>query len=139
MTRRNLYAFTNPTGPGYPAYVSLNRDDDEPIVLTVRSKGAAHASQITLDAGQLLDLGSAMLFAGGEAVLQDDPECNQPPRGWRCTRTAKHTGPCAALPRWWNAAGWFAVSDRIAMVAIALGVLGAAAGFVSMLRWLVER
>lgn len=24
--------------------------------------------------------------------------CTRPPPGWRCTRDAKHTGPCAALP-----------------------------------------
>lgn len=24
--------------------------------------------------------------------------CQLPPNGWHCTRTAGHTGPCAALP-----------------------------------------
>jgi len=28
--------------------------------------------------------------------------CRRPPRGWRCSRTASHGGPCAARPAWWN-------------------------------------
>lgn len=25
-------------------------------------------------------------------------ECQRPPRGWRCTRSVGHEGPCAAIP-----------------------------------------
>lgn len=25
------------------------------------------------------------------------PQCTMPPKGWRCTRGAGHTGPCAAV------------------------------------------
>jgi hypothetical protein len=27
-------------------------------------------------------------------------------RGWWCSRTAHHNGPCALRPRWWNLR-WF--------------------------------
>jgi len=26
------------------------------------------------------------------------PECSLPPSGWKCTRSAGHEGPCAAVP-----------------------------------------
>jgi len=29
-------------------------------------------------------------------------DCRLAPRGWWCSRTAGHRGPCAARPCWWN-------------------------------------
>jgi hypothetical protein len=37
--QENLYAFTECTGKSYPGYVSLNRQPDGSITLTVRSPG----------------------------------------------------------------------------------------------------
>jgi hypothetical protein len=39
MTARSIYAYTGPTGPGYPAYVNLSRDgqDGHDFRLIVRS------------------------------------------------------------------------------------------------------
>lgn len=45
-----------------------------------------------------------------QALLDDDERrpapsadrCDRPPPGWRCTRSAGHDGPCAALPADWT-------------------------------------
>lgn len=36
-------------------------------------------------------------LAGYEAAQADAKVCHLPPHGWRCTRTANHDGPCAAV------------------------------------------
>jgi hypothetical protein len=36
-------------------------------------------------------------LAGYEAAQADAKVCHLPPHGWRCTRTAGHDGPCAAV------------------------------------------
>ncbi len=37
MPRENLAAHTEPTGPGYPAFLSINRLDDGAVEVIVRS------------------------------------------------------------------------------------------------------
>jgi hypothetical protein len=32
----NIFAYTGPTDPGYPAYVSINRNEDGDVVVSVR-------------------------------------------------------------------------------------------------------
>jgi hypothetical protein len=41
------------------------------------------------DAGRLI---------GFQEYASRTSDCNVPPNGWRCTRSAGHEGPCAALP-----------------------------------------
>lgn len=35
-------------------------------------------------------------FAGSAMYQRRKPRCQRPPRGWRCSRTPNHDGPCAA-------------------------------------------
>lgn len=63
--RTNLYAYTEPTPTdGYPGYVSLNREPDESVTLTVRSPGHGgnQVGTITLPPAVLRWLASAMKF-----------------------------------------------------------------------------
>ena len=66
MTERtNLYAFTEPTpAGGYPGYVSLNREPDESVTLTVRSPGHGgnQVGTITLPADVQTTLGAVLKF-----------------------------------------------------------------------------
>jgi hypothetical protein len=49
------------------------------------------------------DRGTRCQFCIGHAG--PDPHrygvCTRAPRGWYCTRSSHHDGPCAAHPRWW--------------------------------------
>lgn len=38
---------------------------------------------------------------GEEIVVDERPQCDRAPRGWRCTLRYNHDGPCPARPRWW--------------------------------------
>lgn len=63
--RTNLHAFTEPTPTdGYPGYVSLNREPDESVTLTVRSPGhgGSQVGTITLPRGVMLALADALKF-----------------------------------------------------------------------------
>lgn len=35
-----------------------------------------------------------------------NPKCHRPPKGWRCSREANHSGPCAAHPQGWRKLFW---------------------------------
>lgn len=64
MTERtNLCAYTEPTPTdGYPGYVSLNREADDSITLTVRSPGhgGTQVGTITLPIRACISLASAL-------------------------------------------------------------------------------
>ena len=69
--RTNLYAFTEPTPTdGYPGYVSLNREPDDSVTLTVRSPGhgGARAGTITLPEDVAAALAAALTLGGVEMV-----------------------------------------------------------------------
>ena len=58
--RTNLYAYTEPTPTdGYPGYVSLNREPDKSVTLTVRSPGHGGTQVGTIT------LGGVEMVAGG--------------------------------------------------------------------------
>lgn len=65
MSRVNLFAFTEPSREvGYVGYVSLNREADGSVTLTVREPGATEPPQatITLPIEALRALGDAARF-----------------------------------------------------------------------------
>lgn len=65
----NLYAYTPPaTGPGYVPYLSLNRQADGSVTLTVRSANDVNQSSITLPNSVMLDLADAL---NDEALRQE--------------------------------------------------------------------
>ena len=69
--RTNLYAHTEPTPTdGYPGYVSLNREPDESVTLTVRSPGHGgnQVGTITLPADVAAALATALTLGGVEMV-----------------------------------------------------------------------
>lgn len=69
--RTNLYAHTEPTPTdGYPGYVSLNREADESVTLTVRSPGHGgnQVGTITLPADVAAALATALTLGGAELV-----------------------------------------------------------------------
>ena len=69
--RTNLYAHTEPTPTdGYPGYVSLNREPDESVTLTVRSPGHGgnQVGTITLPADVAAALATALTLGGVELV-----------------------------------------------------------------------
>lgn len=67
--RTNLYVHTEPTPTdGYPGYVSLNREPDDSVTLTVRSSGhgGTRAGTITLPRGVMLALADSLKFDGAQ-------------------------------------------------------------------------
>ena len=69
--RTNLYAHTEATPTdGYPGYVSLNREPDESVTLTVRSPGHGgnQVGTITLPADVAAALATALTLGGVELV-----------------------------------------------------------------------
>ena len=62
--RTNIYAFTEPT-PGYPAYVSVNAEEDGKISITVRSQGDGGTKVGTIE------LGYVAARAMAEAILHE--------------------------------------------------------------------
>lgn len=69
--RTNLYAFTEPTpAGGYPGYVSLNREADGSVTLTVRSPGHGgnQVGTITLPEDVAAALAAALTLGGVEMV-----------------------------------------------------------------------
>lgn len=69
--RTNLYAHTEPTpAGGYPGYVSLNREPDESVTLTVRTPGhgGTRAGTITLPEDVAAALAAALTLGGVEMV-----------------------------------------------------------------------
>lgn len=70
MTERtNLAAYTEPTpAGGYPGYVSLNREADGTVTLTVRSTGhgGAQVATITLPEAVMVSLAAALTEAGAQ-------------------------------------------------------------------------
>ena len=67
----NIYAYTEPTPTdGYPGYVSLNRQPDESVTLTVRSPGhgGSRAGTIPLPANVADALAAALTLGGIKMV-----------------------------------------------------------------------
>lgn len=67
---KNIYAMTEATGMGYPAYVSLNAPEDGGLhVLTVRSRGnyGRDTGTISLTRQELRDLANRILVEVGPA------------------------------------------------------------------------
>lgn len=58
---RNVYAWTE-VAPNYPAYVSLNQDEDGTYRLSVRSSGNQDSQTIRLTSIQLAELGNKILM-----------------------------------------------------------------------------
>lgn len=49
-TQHNIFAYTEPTPPeGYPAFVSINRDDQGRHTITVRSRGNGGRDLATIE------------------------------------------------------------------------------------------
>lgn len=72
--RTNLAAYTEPTpAGGYPGYVSLNRESDGTVTLTVRSTGhgGSQVATITLPEAVMVSLAAALTKAGAPASFQD--------------------------------------------------------------------
>lgn len=61
-SQENIHAFTEPSG-SFPAFLSLNKDDDGRLLLTVRSRGNSgrDMAQIEMSPDQLDDLAAAIL------------------------------------------------------------------------------
>ena len=60
MSQKNIAAFTETTGEPYPAYVSINRNDDGSVItITARERGHNGEKQVTLEIpeDELLQLG----------------------------------------------------------------------------------
>lgn len=69
--RTNLYAYTEATPTdGYPGYVSLNREPDESVTLTVRSpgNGGTQVGTVTLPEDVAAALAAALTLGGVEMV-----------------------------------------------------------------------
>jgi tartrate dehydratase alpha subunit/fumarate hydratase class I-like protein len=58
--RKNYHAFTGITNP-YPAYISVNQEEDFKISVTVRGEGSETASTIYMTAEQAEQLATDML------------------------------------------------------------------------------
>ena len=54
---KTIHAHTE-TGASHPGYVNISEQDDGRITVTVRNRGQANASTITLDRDQLAALGA---------------------------------------------------------------------------------
>jgi len=54
---KTIHAHTE-TGASHPGYVNISEQDDGAITVTVRNRGQANASTITLDRDQLAALGA---------------------------------------------------------------------------------
>lgn len=65
---KTIHAHTE-TGASHPGYVNISEQDDGAITVTVRNRGQANASTITLDRDQLAALGAdvAAFLAPAEA------------------------------------------------------------------------
>lgn len=65
---KTIHAHTE-TGASYPGYVNISEQDGGAITVTVRNRGQANASTITLDRDQLAALGAdvAAFLAPAEA------------------------------------------------------------------------
>lgn len=51
----NIFAYTEPTPvEGYPAYLSINRDDDGRQTITVRSRGDGGRTVATIEVSDLV-------------------------------------------------------------------------------------
>ncbi len=73
--RTNLYAYTEPTPTdGYPGYVSLNREADESVTLTVRSPGhgGTQVGMTTLPRGVMLALADSLKMGQARPVGAGD-------------------------------------------------------------------
>lgn len=59
---KNIYAYTEPTGAGFPGYASLNETDDGKVTLTVRTRGFAgtNIASIEMSEGDLLKFADAI-------------------------------------------------------------------------------
>lgn len=68
----------------------------ESIEALKQTPGTCPEAQQLIEAAQKVATGKTTL----EQVIADTlaPECGLPPPGWKCTRKADHTGPCAAVP-----------------------------------------
>lgn len=72
--------------------------------------------------------------------------CTRPPAGWRCTRAARHLGPCAALPV--RRSIFADLEDTSFDIAVGLtclivfllgGALGICIGRISTIFWILSR
>ena len=57
--KRNIFAYT-PAGNANPAYISVNREDDDRLTVAVRSNGAQTASFIEMPRDELANLAAAI-------------------------------------------------------------------------------
>jgi hypothetical protein len=57
--RTNIFAYT-PAGNANPAYISVNREDDDRLTVAVRSNGAPTASFIEMPRDELANLAAAI-------------------------------------------------------------------------------
>lgn len=57
--RKNIFAYT-PAGNANPAYISVNREDDDRLTVAVRSNGAQTASFIEMPRDELANLAAAI-------------------------------------------------------------------------------
>jgi len=70
--RTNIFAYT-PAGTANPAYISVNREDDDRLTVAVRSNGAQTASFIEMPRDELANLAAA-IGAHLEATAPAAPE-----------------------------------------------------------------
>lgn len=57
-----------------------------------------HESMMTANKAIACEPGTERVEAIGASPEASGDECPRPPPGWRCSREAGHTGPCAASP-----------------------------------------
>ncbi len=97
------YREINDTSGLTPLYAApMPQPDESEAVKALRGLVATHCTTIGKpDPGTFeqkraaWDAARAVL--AGEPGAKDEQECDIPPFGWRCTRPAGHSGPCAAV------------------------------------------